>query len=263
VEVVVQQIAGLAGAGYREVVLTGVDMGHYGWDLAPRTTLARLLGRLLEVPGVRRLRLSSILPAYFTDELIEVITGSERICRHLHIPLQSGADRILRAMRRPYNTRIYRGLVERLAGALPGLGLGTDVITGFPGETPGEFEETVRLVEALPFSYLHVFSYSDRPGTEAARLPSHLDPREVKARTGRLRALGRAKGLAFRRAHLGRTLEVLVLEEQERATGLLTGLTDNYIEVRFPGPDALMRRFLTVRVVEVTPDRTLGEVVDG
>jgi len=261
VEVVVKQIAGLAEAGYREVVLTGVDMGHYGWDLTPRTTLARLLGRLLEVPGLRRLRLSSVLPAYFTDELIEVIAGSERICRHLHIPLQSGADRVLRAMRRPYNTRIYRALVERLAGALPDLGLGTDLITGFPGETQAEFEETVGFVEALQFTYLHVFSYSDRPGTEAVRLPGHVAPAEIKRRTTRLRALGRMKQLAFRRAHLGREVELLVLEQRDRATGLLTGLTGNYIEVAFPGPEPLMRGFATVRITEVTPDRTLGEVV--
>ena len=261
VEVVVDRIQEAVEAGYPEVVLTGVDMGHYGWDLAPRTTLARLLGRLLEVPGLRRLRLSSVLPAYFTDELIEVIAGSERICRHLHIPLQSGADRVLRAMRRPYNTRIYRALVERLAGALPDLGLGTDLITGFPGETQAEFEETVGFVEALQFTYLHVFSYSDRPGTEAVRLPGHVAPAEIKRRTTRLRALGRAKNLAFRRAHLGREVELLVLEQRDRATGLLTGLTGNYIEVAFPGPEPLMRGFATVRITEVTPDRTLGEVV--
>ncbi|MBI2460741.1 MAG: tRNA (N(6)-L-threonylcarbamoyladenosine(37)-C(2))-methylthiotransferase MtaB [Candidatus Rokubacteria bacterium] len=261
VEVVVDRLHEAVEAGYPEVVLTGVDMGHYGWDLAPRTTLARLLGRLLEVPGLRRLRLSSVLPAYFTDELIEVIAGSERICRHLHIPLQSGADRVLRAMRRPYNARIYRGLVERLAAALPDLGLGADLITGFPGETQAEFEETVGFVEALQFTYLHVFSYSDRPGTEAVRLPGHVAPAEIKRRTTRLRALGRMKQLAFRRAHLGREVELLVLEQRDRATGLLTGLTGNYIEVAFPGPESLMRGFTTVRVTEVTPERTLGEVV--
>ncbi len=260
-EAVLDQVRRLAEAGYREVVLTGVDMGHYGWDLAPRTSLARLLMRLHEVHELRRIRLSSILPAYFTDELLEVITGSERICRHLHIPLQSGADRVLRAMRRPYNTRIYRRLVERLASAMPDLGLGTDVISGFPGETPAEFEETVAFIEGLSFSYLHVFSYSDRPGTEAARLPDHVAPEEIHRRTARLRALGRAKNLAFRRAHLGREVELLVLERRDKVSGRLIGLTGNYLEVSLTGTDALPRRFLTVRVTEATPNRTLGEVV--
>src|SRR5262245_15042679 len=130
VEVVVEQVEGLVAAGYAEIVLTGVDLGHYGWDLTPRTTLAALVRRLVDLRGLARLRLSSVLPAYFTEELIELIVGERRICRHLHVPLQSGADRLLRAMRRPYTVAMYRALVERLAGAIPGLALGADVITG-------------------------------------------------------------------------------------------------------------------------------------
>src|SRR5438552_1579842 len=123
---VVEQVEALVAAGYAEVVLTGVDLGHYGWDLAPRQSLTALVRRLLALPGLGRLRLSSILPAYVTDELIETIAGEPRVCRHLHVPLQSGSDRVLRAMRRPYNRQLYRRLVERLASALPGFGLGTD-----------------------------------------------------------------------------------------------------------------------------------------
>jgi len=156
-ELVVEQVAQLVGSGRGEVVLTGVDMGHYGRDRVPPTTLARLLARVVEVPGLRRLRLSSILPAYFTEELIEVVTGSPLICPHLHIPLQSGSDRILKSMRRPYNTSIYSQLVERISRVVPDLGLGTDLIVGFPGESEADFRETVSFVEALPFSYLHVF----------------------------------------------------------------------------------------------------------
>ena len=219
-----------------------MDLGHYGWDIVPRTTLAALVRRLLDVRGLGRLRLSSILPAYFTAELIDLIVGERRICRHLHVPLQSGSDRVLRAMRRPYNVRMYRTLVERLASAIPGLGLGADVIAGFPGETDAEFEETAALVEALPFTYLHVFSYSDRRGTEAARGPA---PR-VRARDdpaahhpapeARRREAGRLPP-----AQIGRELHVLVLERREREAGRLVGLTDNYLEVAFAGPDALMR----------------------
>ncbi len=260
-EVVVDQVSRLVEAGYGEFVLTGVDMGHYGWDLVPRTSLATLLPRLLDVPRLRRLRLSSLLPPYFTDELIEVLAGSPRICPHLHIPLQSGSDRVLRLMRRPYNTRIYRSLVERLSKAIPDLGLGADVIVGFPGETDADFEESRRLIEALPFSYLHVFSYSDRKGTEAVRLPDHLAPRVVAERSKTLRRLSQGLNLAFRRRLVGRPQEVLVLDTRDKAAGCLTGLTGNYVEVLFEGRDEWMKQFLSVTVGEVTADRTLGEVV--
>ncbi len=259
-KVVVDQVHRLVEGGYAEIVLTGVDMGHYGRDLFPRTNLAALIGQVLDVPGLRRLRLSSILPPYFTDELIEVIAGSQRIAPHLHIPLQSGSDRVLGRMRRPYNTRIYTSLVERLSKAIPGLGLGTDVIVGFPGETGADFQATHALVEALPFSYLHVFSYSDRKGTEAARLPGHLPARTITERSRALRQLGRTKNLAFRRRLVGRSLEVLVLAERDKVTGRLTGLTGNYVEILFDGPDEWMGRFVTVRVTDAAPEGTLGEV---
>jgi threonylcarbamoyladenosine tRNA methylthiotransferase MtaB len=260
VEVVGEQVEGLVAAGYVEVVLTGVDLGHYGWDLMPRRSLAALVRRLLEVPGLGRLRLSSILPAYFTEELIATLAGSPRVCRHLHVPLQSGSDAVLRAMRRPYNSRMYRALVERLAGALPGLGLGADVITGFPGESPEAFAETEALVEALPLTYLHVFSYSDRRGTESARSKApRVPPEEIRRRTTRLRRLGAAKHLAFRAAQAGQAVEALVLERRDRATGALVGLTDNYLEVAFAGPDALMRRFVRIRVSGPEGGRLRGE----
>ena len=263
-EVVREQVEALVAAGYREVVLTGVDLGHYGWDLVPRASLATLVRHILDVPELIRLRLSSILPAYFTPELIETLVGSPRVCRHLHVPLQSGSDRVLRAMRRPYNVRMYRGLVERLAAAIPDLGLGTDVITGFPGETGADFAETEALVESLPFTYLHVFSYSDRRGTEAARSQaSRVAPEEIRRRTARLRRLGAAKHRAFRERHVGREARVLVLEHRDRETDALVGLTDNYLEVAFDGPDDLTRRFTRVRVVEPGIERARGELVQG
>jgi threonylcarbamoyladenosine tRNA methylthiotransferase MtaB len=265
VEAVVDQVEALVSAGHVEVVLTGVDLGHYGWDLQPRTTLAALVKRLLDVRGLGWLRLSSVLPAYFTEELIELIVGDRRICRHLHIPLQSGADRVLRAMRRPYIVRMYRTLVERLASAIPDLGLGADVIAGFPGETDADFEATAALVEALPFSYLHVFSYSDRRGTEAARgTAPRVASVTIRQRTTRLRSLGASKQAAFRRAQVGRELPVLVLERREREAGRLVGLTDNYLELAFAGPDALMRRLARVRATGQDGERLEGVLVsDG
>jgi len=256
---VVDQIHELVDSGYREVVLTGVDMGHYGWDFVPRTSLAALLRTILaEVSGLRRLRLSSILPAYFTSELVEVISGSPVVAPHLHIPLQSGSDRILRVMRRPYNTRIYQSLLEKLSEAIPALGLGTDVIVGFPGETEADFEATREFIRTLPFSYLHVFSYSDRKGTEATQLPDHVPPRLIVQRSKILRDLSQAKRLEFGRRLLNQPQEVLVLKTRDKATGLLIGLTGNYVELLFDGPDSLMREFVNVTVTQVRPEGIWG-----
>jgi threonylcarbamoyladenosine tRNA methylthiotransferase MtaB len=258
-EVVLGHVHALVARGHREVTLTGVDMGHYGADLVPRTTLAALLRAVVAVGGLRWVRLSSVLPAYFTPELIEVITGSNVIAPHLHLPLQSGSPRILRRMRRPYTVAMYRTLVERLAEAVPGLGLGTDVIVGFPGEGEPEFGETLALVRALPFSYLHVFPYSDRPGTEAIDLDGRVDARTIADRGRRLRALGGVRSVAFRRGLVGTTQEALVLETRDRPTGRLVGLTGNYVEVAFEGADDLMRSVVRLRIRGVDEDTTHGE----
>jgi threonylcarbamoyladenosine tRNA methylthiotransferase MtaB len=256
--VVAEQVEALVAAGYPEITLTGVDIGHYGWDMVPRTTLAALVRRLAETPGLRWLRLSSVLPAYFTPELKEVVTGSPVVVPHLHLPLQSGSDRVLRLMRRPYNIRMYRELVESLAGAIPGLGLGTDLIVGHPGEHDEDFEATLDLVRALPFSYLHVFAYSDRKGTEAARLGERVPPGVIRERSRRLRTLGREKSLGFRRDMVGQQREVLVLAQRDRDTGLLSGLTSNYVEVVFDGPEHLARRFARVTITDADAGHTFG-----
>jgi threonylcarbamoyladenosine tRNA methylthiotransferase MtaB len=248
----------LLAAGHVEVVLTGVDLGHYGVDLRPRTTLAALLGRLTALDGLHWLRLSSLLPAYVTDELFEIVTTSPVMAPHLHLPLQSGSERVLRAMRRPYTVARYRALVERLAAAVPGLGLGADVIVGFPGESETDFEATRALVEALPFSYLHVFPYSPRRGTEAVGMAGRLPAAVVAERARRLREAAAAKNLRFRQGMRGRLEDVLVLEARDRARGHLVGLTGNYMEVAFAGPDRLRRRLARVHVTEVDAAGTRG-----
>ena len=248
-KVLVEQVEALVEAGYGEITLTGVDIGHYGWDLVPRTSLAALVAKLAEVGGLRWLRLSSVLPAYFTPELIHAVTTIPVVAPHLHLPLQSGSDRVLRLMRRPYNTAMYRALVERLAAIIPDLGLGADVIVGHPGESESDFEATMALVEETPLSYLHVFAYSDRKGTEAAKMGDRVAAAVIRGRSARLRALGDEKSLAFRRGLVGRDREVLVLEGRE-PEGTLTGLTSNFVEVTFAGPEGLGRRFATVRLTE-------------
>jgi threonylcarbamoyladenosine tRNA methylthiotransferase MtaB len=256
-EAILEQVAGLAEEGYAEVTLTGVDLGHYGQDLTPRSSLAALLKRLVEIPGLRWVRLSSVLPAYFTPDLLDVVTGSSRMAPHLHIPLQSGSDRVLRRMRRPYSVAMYRRLVERLAGAIPALGLGADVMVGFPGETEEDFAATQALVDALPFTYLHVFAYSDRRGTRAECLDGHLDVLSIRRRSAALRGLAEAKSLAFRRRLVGTTQDVLVLESPA-ADGSLIGLTGNYVEVAFDGPEAFKRRVAPVRVIGVAGVQVRG-----
>jgi threonylcarbamoyladenosine tRNA methylthiotransferase MtaB len=255
--VVVEQVGALVRAGYGEVTLTGVDLGHYGWDLSPRMTLAGLIRRIATVPGLRWVRLSSVLPAYFTDDLIEVVSQPP-VAPHLHVPLQSGSDRVLRLMRRPYGVAMYRRTVERLSRAIPDLGLGTDLIAGHPGEDERDFLETVAVVCDLPFTYLHVFPYSERRGIEAGRIAGRPPARVVHERSRHLREVARRKSRAFRRGLVGRSREALVLGTRDRDTGRLTALTDNYVEVLVDGPDALAHRFVVVTVQAALPGRTLG-----
>jgi threonylcarbamoyladenosine tRNA methylthiotransferase MtaB len=261
--VVEEQVRRLVEGGHPEIVLTGVDLGHYGADLLPRSSLVALLTRLGQVRGLRWLRLSSMLPAYFTDEVLEILASSPVIAPHAHVPLQSGSDRVLRLMRRPYTVAMYRRLVERLAATIPGLGVGADVLVGFPGETAADFDATRALVEALPFSYLHVFPYSRRQQTEAARLAGHLDPHTIAERARVLRAVGAAHGRRFRGAMVGRTEEALVLETRDRVSGGLVGLTGNFVEVVFAGPDRLRRRLVRVRVTEAGDERARGVLEDA
>ena len=262
-KVVLDQVRARVEAGYLDITLTGVDIGHYGWDLYPRTSLAALVHALAGIEGLGWLRLSSVLPSYFTPELIEAVTTLPVVAPHLHLPLQSGSDRVLRLMRRPYHTRMYRDLVHRIADAVPGLGLGADVIVGHPGESDEDFEATLAFVDSLPFSYLHVFSYSDRRGTEAAGRPDHVGPALIRERSRRLRRLGREKSLVFRCGLAGSRHRAVVLETRDPRSGLLSGLTANYVEVLFEGPDSLGRRMVTLEVDETSGDRTYGRLLEA
>ncbi|HUK64146.1 MAG TPA: MiaB/RimO family radical SAM methylthiotransferase, partial [Dongiaceae bacterium] len=257
-EVIEAQVRALVDAGHPEVVLTGVDLGHWGADLIPRSNLAALLVRLVQIRGLRWLRLSSMLPAYFTDAVLDVVTSAPAIAPHFHLPLQSGSDRILRLMRRPYTIAMYRRVAERLATAIPGVGLGADAIVGFPGETDADFVATLDVVRALPFSSLHVFPYSARQGTEAGAWSGRVASSMAADRARRLREVATASGLRVRQRMVGRVQDVLVLQRRDRATGNLTGLTGNFVEVTFPGPDQLICRIARVRVISAGPDGVRG-----
>jgi threonylcarbamoyladenosine tRNA methylthiotransferase MtaB len=252
----------LVEQGHREIVLSGVDLGHYGADLRPRTDLASLVRALIDVRGLRWARLSSVLPAYFTPALLDVVARSGRVAPHLHVPLQSGSDRVLRSMRRPYSVGMYRALIDRLLDAIPEVGLGTDVIAGFPGETPADFAETLALVRDLPFSYLHVFPYSVRATTAAASRPGQVAPAAIAARSRALRALGGQKRAAFACGMVGSEHDAVVLESRG-PDGALVALTGNYVEVSVDGADALMRTVIRVAVTGAGPRRVRGTVVGG
>jgi threonylcarbamoyladenosine tRNA methylthiotransferase MtaB len=232
---VIDEIARLSASGYREIVLSGINLGMYGRDLTPRVELIELLRRILGETSVERLRISSIEPMDVTEELIALFASSERMAQHFHMPLQSGCDRVLAAMHRWYRAEHYARRVELIRERLPDAGIGADVIAGFPGETDVEHAETVAFIRALPFSYLHVFSFSERPGTRAAELANQVPVPEVKNRARELRALGEEKSKEFRRSQVGRELQVLTLRDQKNSAETTPALSSNYLQMRVRG----------------------------
>jgi threonylcarbamoyladenosine tRNA methylthiotransferase MtaB len=230
---VVEEIRHLAASGYNEVVLSGINLGSYGRDLTPRVELGDLVRRILDETPLERLRVSSIEPMDITRDLVELFASMDRIARHFHIPLESGSDRMLAAMHRWYRAAHYARRIELIRERLPEAAIGADLIVGFPGETDDDHHATLALVEQLPFTYLHVFAYSERPGTAAAKLTGEVPPAVMKERSRELRALGAKKNAAFRTAHIGKTLHVLTLNKQFAAE--TEALSDNYLKVRVPG----------------------------
>jgi threonylcarbamoyladenosine tRNA methylthiotransferase MtaB len=249
-------------AGARELVLTGVHLGKYSFDQGgSERDLIRLLGRLLDIDGVWRLRLSSILSAHLTDEVLSFMASEPRVCRHLHVPLQSGDDGVLRAMNRPYEIAAYMDSIRRAQEALPGLALATDIIVGFPGESEAAFENTMDVVREVRFSKLHVFRYSARPDTAAASMADEVPPDVKKDRSKRLIDLGNQIRARFLDDHLARPLEVLV--EEERAVdgvGVCSGQTDDHVRVWFEG-EGLLGSMVEVEGTEVRADGIRGAQV--
>jgi threonylcarbamoyladenosine tRNA methylthiotransferase MtaB len=247
----------LAGLGYQEVVLTGVDLGQYGLDHTPPGSLAALVRQLRKKPC--RVRLSSLEPMMVTTELLDELAAWPNFCPHFHLPLQSGAAKVLAAMGRPYGPEEFRDLVREITRRFPGAGLGLDVLVGFPGESAADFEATFSLVAELPVTYLHVFPYSPRPGTPAADLPP-LPGKIVQERARIMRELGQAQKKKFLEAQLGRVREVLV-EGPDQRPGWLQGLSDHYLRVTFPGPPAWRNRLVKVRLLTRHGEVLAGEAV--
>ena len=246
---VVEQVRTLA-AKYREVVLSGINLGRWGRDLAAedsksKSRLVDLVRTLLEETAVERLRLSSVEPMDFSDELLQLMADSPRIAKHVHAPLQSGSDTVLRRMHRKYRPRHYADRIAKARALMPDCAVGADVMTGFPGETDAEFEQSCSFIESLPFTYLHVFTYSERPGTPAAEA-AQVPTRVRRDRTQVLRALAARKNAAFRKSMLGRTLSCVTLDNG-------TAISGNYLKVGLAKPREA-NRIEEIRIGGLTSD---------
>ena len=257
-EQVVDAVKTLVDEGHMEIVLAGVHLGTYGAALDEPTSLVALVERILEIPDLRRLRMSCIEPMAFPVALAALARRDRRLAPHFHLPLQSGSDDVLKRMVRPYRAVDFQALLDAIRDALPDACLGTDVIVGFPGETDAQFEETLRFVEASGLDYVHVFSYSDRSGTPSTRLGPKVDPRVVKERSVALDALGKTNWRRFIDRQIGRTLRAVTLQ---KSGGHVHALTDNYCAVRLDDASVTSNLLVEVDVVARDGDQLTGRLV--
>ena len=262
---IIREVNTLVDAGYREVVISGINLGRWGRDLAGSDSSQRptidhqrlefLIQAILAETALEKLRISSVEPMDWTDEIISLMASSPRIAKHAHVPMQSGSDAVLRRMHRKYRPWHYRERIEKIRHTLPDAAIGADVMVGFPGETEYEFEETRRLIEDLPFTYLHVFTYSARPGTPAAEMTNQVPVHVARERNRVLRELAAEKKLHFMRSFVGKTVEALTLSNggRDEAEEFTETLTDNYLKLRLRGRHE-SNRWMYARV---------GDVIDG
>lgn len=256
---VIAEVRALAEFGYKEVVLTGIRLGNYESQISNyelRKGLAELVSSVAAVDGIERIRLSSIEPWEVDDDLLDAMR-SPKVCRHLHIPLQSGDDDVLRRMNRPYTAAQYLETVSSVRSSTPGIGITTDVIVGFPGETDEAFGNTRRVIEEAGFSRLHVFRYSPRERTPAASMPDQVPAEVKKQRAENLIELGAAMMRRFVESLVGETLDVLVETQSEQGHHLV-GFTDNYVETRIPGDASLRGKIVPVRIAGVDGEQAIG-----
>ena len=243
--------------GYKEIILTGVNVGDYRKNI--NTGLFNLLQKLIRLEGEFRIRISSIEPNLLSDEIIGLVAESDKLCKHFHIPLQSGSGRILKAMQRRYTASDYEELIYKVKNKIADAGIGVDVIVGFPGETEEDFIHTHNFLRDLPISYLHVFTYSERPDTKAISLPGIVDVQERKRRNNILRILSEKKRREFYAEMLGTCQEVLF--ENVNKDGLMQGFTSNYIKVQTKYDDTLTGKISTVRLTDEENDICKGVIL--
>ena len=249
----------LAAAGYKEIVLTGIHIGAYGKDFHDGTSLADAVKVVLDAANPLRLRLGSVESVEMTDELINLMKTDSRICNHVHLPLQSGSDEILKAMRRPYSTKNFSELTARLVKEIPNISIGTDLIVGFPGETEKLFEETLNFLESQPFSKIHVFPFSSRAGTLAAEMKNQIAAQEKKLRAAKVLEVAKAKEKIFAEKFIGQTVEIIA-ETEER--GFVDGLTKNYLRVFVPAEKNIpLGEVIKVKIEQIKNSRVEGKFI--
>jgi threonylcarbamoyladenosine tRNA methylthiotransferase MtaB len=239
----------IAGRGVKEIVITGVNIGDFGKQTGESFTA--LLKELVKVQGIERFRISSIEPNLLTDELLEMTAINEKILPHFHIPLQSGCNKILGLMRRRYTRDIFADRVKKIRDKMPLAGIGADVIVGFPGESSADFEDTYSFLLGMALSYLHVFTFSERPDTIAVKLPEKVPHGEKEIRSKRLTTLSEMKNLEFNKLNIGQLTNVLF--ERTRSEGLITGFTSNYIRVEHPWQSRLAGQIKKVKLNSISP----------
>ena len=249
ISTIIREAGLIAETGVKEIVITGVNIGDFGKSTGDSFTA--LLRELVKVPGIERFRISSIEPNLLTDELIELTEINEKILPHFHIPLQSGSDKILGLMRRRYTRDIFALRIKMIMDKLPFPGIGADVIVGFPGESDSDFEDTYSFLEEMPLSYLHVFTFSERPDTLAEKLPAKVLFRDKEKRSKRLIALSQKKNIIFNKLNIGQVTNVLF--EKTNNEGLITGFTSNYIRVEYPWESKLAGQIRKVRLNNISP----------
>ena len=255
----VDEIKKLVEKGYREVVLTGIHLGNYGRDLRNGTSLSTLVSELLKIPNLLRIRLGSIESVELSDELINIIKNEKRVCHHLHLPLQSGSDAVLKSMNRHYRLRQYKDLIAMLRKKIPNLALTTDLIVGFPGETEENFKETLKTLHELKFSAIHVFPFSKRTGTPAAMYPNQITNEEKKKRVHRVQELEKKISKEFRSEFLNKIVHVLAENKKEE---YFEGFSDEYIRVTIKGENVKRGHLYSVIVEEVTDEGLIGRVIE-
>jgi len=261
VENVLMELRRLGQAGYQEVVLTGIHLGAYGKDLPVSVGLLDMLMAVERERPVPRIRLSSLEPAEVTDELIDWVSGSDVVCPHFHVPLQSGDDDVLKAMKRTYDRFFFYDLIKKIRFKVPRAGIGVDVMTGFPNEDEVAFQNTFTLIASLPLTYLHVFPYSRRPGTPAAAMPGQVAEKTKKGRAEALRCLGAQKKAEFARSFVGADLPVLIEGYAGREKKNMQGWTDNYLTVILNGADqALVNHVVLARITDKKDGQLIGRI---
>lgn len=255
----VEEIKKLVSQGYREVVLTGIHLGNYGKDLHDGTSLATLVAELVKIPDLLRIRLGSVESVELSEELISIIKNEPKVCRHLHLPIQSGSDAVLKGMNRHYRLPQFKALIRELREKVPGIALTTDLIVGFPGETEENFLETLDTLKELKFSGIHVFPYSRRTGTPAATYPNQVTNEVKKERVHRVQELEKEISLEYRSQFMGKVVHVLA---EEVKNGYFEGLTGEYIRVSIKDSHIERGHMYPVRIDTITEDGLAGNVAE-